>query len=163
MKNGLLKQPGKDLALKLQFLLTYRSTPCDTTGVSPLPPMFKRPIRTCFNLLWPRTAGARCRDPFSFTDDKWQFFFIPRNKRIEMSFRKINANNNNINQFFLRQWHLPWFFRFFFRVCTRNIMGNQLYFFSTFILIRIVSSMWIISILRFRCVIKRVQRNHIHY
>ncbi len=57
VKNGLLKQPGKDPALKLcQFLLTYRSTPCETTGVSPAELIFKRPIRTRSDLLRPSTA-----------------------------------------------------------------------------------------------------------
>ncbi len=57
VNNGLLKQPGKDPALKLcQLLLTYRSTPCETTGVSPSKLMFKRPIRTRFDLLRPSTA-----------------------------------------------------------------------------------------------------------
>ncbi len=57
VKNGLLKQPGKDLALKLcQFLLRCRSTTCETTGISPAEVMFKRPIRTRFDLLRPSTA-----------------------------------------------------------------------------------------------------------
>ncbi len=57
VKTGLLKQPGKDLALKLcQFLLRYRSTPCETTGVSPVELMFKRSIRTPFHRLRPSTA-----------------------------------------------------------------------------------------------------------
>ncbi len=56
-KRGLLKQPGKDLALELcQFLLRYLSTPCETTGTSPAELMFKRPIRTRFDLLRPSTA-----------------------------------------------------------------------------------------------------------
>ena len=34
-----------------QFLLTYRSTPHSTTGVSPAELFLKRPLRTCFDLL----------------------------------------------------------------------------------------------------------------
>ncbi len=51
MKNGLLKQQGKDLTLKLcQFLLKYRSIPCETTGALPAELMF--PTKGCSCFCW---------------------------------------------------------------------------------------------------------------
>nr|VZI09508.1 unnamed protein product [Spirometra erinaceieuropaei] len=56
IKHGLAKQTEADLATKLsRFLLSYRTTPNDSTGASPAELMFQRQLHTRLDLLNPST------------------------------------------------------------------------------------------------------------